>query len=277
MLEKLENNFENEKNGKYPIDPIESLIESQEIELQFKNKEIREIFKVCEDDYGDLVDWIKKSVKKENFKKVIFTPFNKNFHVFPTEKNNSCFMPAESIPRLNNLIKIVPEIGKNGIKGIIMHEKQHCLSSALEGHKKELSVIEYEKKLNTSVRFIECQTDLQRIIRETSDNDFNIEEVVPSISRYCLCLFILSGGGLKVLKTDYMKRGAIKWFENRYAFLNDDCKDLFIKEFEDCKDEVIEKYDKYIEENKVDDFYENEDEECKELRVKIIKRLNEMV
>ncbi len=275
MTESLENSFsQNTEEFKYPIDFTKQQ-EIAEIELGLSNKEIRKIFEVCEECYGDTVKYIKECAKKEGFKKVIFSSFGKNFHVFPVEKSNSYFMPVKFIPRLNNLMKIMPEIGEVGIRDNVAHERQHCLSSALEGHKKRFAIGEYEKKINTPVKFIESQTNLQRIIKETRNNNLNVEKVVLSISKYYLYITILSEGA-EVLESDYIEKEAVEWFESSYSFIRDDYKDLFVKEFNTYKDEIIKKYNKYIEENQIDDFYNDEDRECEELRIKVINRLNEM-
>lgn len=78
------------------------------------------------------MELLKQCSNKAGFKKLAISPFTRNIHVYPIEKTNTCFMLAVYLPRLSNLVKIMPEIANVGIELTMVHERQHCLGKAFE-------------------------------------------------------------------------------------------------------------------------------------------------
>jgi hypothetical protein len=116
----FEQNFYNEqknegekRNLKYSLDLIES-DEAVKAEIELTRKEINEIQKLLEEEnFGREIHFLKKSIRKEGFKKTVVSPFIRDFHVIPSQKENTCFVPAKSIPRLKNLLEITPELANS--------------------------------------------------------------------------------------------------------------------------------------------------------------------
>lgn len=102
-----------EKKLKYSLDISES-DEAVRVEIELTQKEINEIQRLLEEeDFGREIEFFKKYIRKEGFKKTVASPFIRDFHVIPSQKDNTCFVPAKSIPRLKNLFEIMPELAKS--------------------------------------------------------------------------------------------------------------------------------------------------------------------
>lgn len=309
MAERIQENFffeqknDDEKNNlKYPLDVISNEIEAAEIDIKLSRKEIIDISKICnEGGYGNTVDFVKKYANKSGFKRIVISPFSMNFYAVPLHKENSCFIPSGYIPRLKNLQKIMPNIAEYGTQTTIMHEREHGRAGALTAYGGKVD----EKSDGKIKGFdIESLTNLQKINKMTENGggkagkDFAAEIAVKEF----VYLEILKNGA-EILESENIEKIAIDYFKHNYLFGENDESlekyknsssnylnsvidykregklnnfyDLFLEEFRKIKNEVLEKYNQFMQKNNIPDFYYREDCECENLRIKIINHLNQ--
>ncbi len=305
MLEKkfcFEQKNEGKKNNpKYPLDIVTNKNEAINYENNLTNKEIIKLLKfLYENGYNKQIDLLKNCANKSGFKKIAISPFDPDFHVVPSYKENTCFVPVKSIPRIKNLQEIFPELAEKRTELIIEHERQHCHADALTAHKNRINKDSDDKVESYDTESLANQQKIIRTIeKENNARDINI---FSSLAKEFVYVKIIACGA-QVLELDYMEKEAKKWLKYEYLFdgnmksvekfgdkrnvlleeyINAKKKirtgefyDLFLEEFRKCKKEVLEKYNQHIKENNVPDFYDKEDRECESLRIKIINCLNQ--
>lgn len=148
--------------------------------------------------------------------------------------------------------------------------RQHCLADALD----------LKKRTNNSVfsvsNFNQIESRTNEQVFDRLRNEVSKQNYIKKVASYYIFINV-SEYGAEIFENKRTEKDFIDWLKSYFDFIDEEEIDLYVNEFNNLKEELLNKYNKYIEASHAKSFYDQEDEECEKLRIEAIKSLNEMV